>query len=400
MLSPGMSQRVWSSDRSVEEEEISLMAMLETAFAMGCAYGIYRSSGSLTFFAMSAAVAPLLLLTTPQSAELTIRLAEIPVAPIRRVGDRLAAYGRRGSSLDALWIVLLLVGAVVAIIAGKVAATLITAVRHPVLSLSAIGPNWRRVVLYTDIRVMPELLPAEETIPANSPLRPFRVKNAVSMAGVSLLQSFAALKEQHPILRVMPFMFLPFFLLFFAIVILPALAYRWTLKSTALIWSPLLWVFIPTRNRGDLRLYLSRVRNRSVYKFTRAYSALVIAAIVVKLFTYYQVADILSTMDRQLQGRVLMSSLIGPDFLPPWQLAALINATLAWLLFFAVDFLLQDIDEGAGTPSNFWLNALMIITLIRNILGVYTSACAAYLIATAVDSSLFPPLGNRLFPWS
>jgi hypothetical protein len=66
-----------------------------------------------------------------------------------------------------------------------------------------------------------------------------------------------------------------------------SLIYRWSLKSTALIWSPLLWVVISARGTGIAKIDLSYVRDWQFYAIMRYYSLFVITLFAAKMWLFF-----------------------------------------------------------------------------------------------------------------
>jgi hypothetical protein len=71
------AMRWTSTHESVEREEVSALALAETAVALGVSYAIYAYTDSLRHVAVAAAVAPFLLLRTRESTERGLRFADI-----------------------------------------------------------------------------------------------------------------------------------------------------------------------------------------------------------------------------------------------------------------------------------------------------------------------------------
>jgi hypothetical protein len=66
-------------------------------------------------------------------------------------------------------------------------------------------------------------------------------------------------------------------------IIIPALVYRWSIKMTALIWSPLVWAFRPLAQNENIMVFARKVVDLSIYKVGRIYSGIVVVASIFKV---------------------------------------------------------------------------------------------------------------------
>lgn len=159
----------WSSHESIQEERISVLAVLETFLAIGLAIGIYFYSGSLVHIAASAALAPFLLLRTTKSTKQGIEIASNTMnwiwdtagPPLNSIEKPYTnPYIRRPLfALSAISLGFLFFAEIVIVIALKIAIAVHNFLMHPLGSLGAIPRNWRRVVLCTDTATAPEIIP-------------------------------------------------------------------------------------------------------------------------------------------------------------------------------------------------------------------------------------------------
>jgi hypothetical protein len=73
----------WISDRqSVESEQVSMLAIFETAVAVGISITIIIYTKSVTHIAIGAAIAPFLLIRTCNSAELSMKITRWISTPL------------------------------------------------------------------------------------------------------------------------------------------------------------------------------------------------------------------------------------------------------------------------------------------------------------------------------
>jgi hypothetical protein len=238
--------RLVSTRESIRAEEVSGLAITETAIASLISLLVAYRFHSLGFILLSAGLAPLLLLRTDASAGTGLLYASKgarvvigrPLAILRYFSRK--SDERRTLSLSILLLLSMslytLVFAliitplfVVAITFVKIFVTVLFLVRHPFASIGAIPENWRKVVLCTDSFTIPEILPRIEEVEYEY-LYAFRLstlfKSLKSAPGISIFL--------FPLLLSVLFV---------------SSAYRFSLKSTSIIWSPLAWAFHPIQRR-------------------------------------------------------------------------------------------------------------------------------------------------------
>lgn len=156
--------------------------------------------------------------------------------------------------------------------------------------------NWRRITLCTDLVYLPEVLPDVELEEVGAGLEFFTFKRFFKKA----LEDLKAMPEatlfnvKTPGKLALKDAIAATFALssFFAYIIslmpalafwyLPAMAYRWSLKSTALIWSPLLWIISPATNALASRL--REICRAALYRVMRLYSFVIIVLFSTKLY--------------------------------------------------------------------------------------------------------------------
>jgi hypothetical protein len=128
-------------------------------------------------------------------------------------------------------------------VAARISACVLTLISYPRETLLAIPKNWVRIALATDHRHPPELLPEAETS-ADAPA-------SVQCLKYAELRSQIIAQSTSPVLQK--------FTLF--ALYAPAILYRLLVKSSSLIYFPLIWVSdVPLTAKGILTFPLERVR--------------------------------------------------------------------------------------------------------------------------------------------
>jgi hypothetical protein len=128
--------RILSTEQSVAKNEPTIMAIAETLLAVAISVGIAIQYQTLVHVALSACIAPLLLMRSPDSVALGVRW-------FNRIKPKKPA--NKNNLLSVGWQYLRILVSSVAI---KIAAT----VGHPIKGIQNIPTNWLRVVFCTDLR--------------------------------------------------------------------------------------------------------------------------------------------------------------------------------------------------------------------------------------------------------
>lgn len=295
-----------------------------------------------------------------------------------------------------LFLVVLPVG----VLAIRTASILVVVILQPVNSLRALPANWYRVVFAMDSAHPPELVPGLETHPSRAEwefLRNWRFSAFWSDLPGNFRRDPWSLWLAGPIL-----------VLFGVLLYAPAILYRFSLKSTSLIYLPFLWVIRDSLSEEfTLRQRLQGLKESEAERLKRWYSGFVIIFLtvlpLVLFFTLYpRLLDLLGWLDPSTHPRIarLMTIFV---FATPyrievegWHVARVVNAALTLVLFYYADSTLRRLSfgkpEGAATALNAGL-------LIRGLLTLYVIGCTLYILVTSVDWQLLPGFDFRWFPW-
>jgi hypothetical protein len=248
--------------------------------------------------------------------------------------------------------------------------------KTPFQSIKAIPSNWWRNIACIDITHMPEPLPGIET--ATSLLDSSKLEDAKflhpSMAFKLILESGAT---EDWLIKLLRWTIASLFTLF---VVLPAWLYRWSLKGTFLLYSPLVWV--AHRSFADNPWdRLRDIRELAFHRLVRGYSVLVLFLLFARV-----ALDVLypswSALWTKLPSAALLDVALAPHSLPVWQLAMSINAVMAWVLYFFADWALARHRRGRP-PNNLIVDdGIRAVWLIRTTLSVYVISNGLYAAAT------------------
>lgn len=157
--------RLRSTVNSSEAGEVTALALVETLFAIAIAVYTAAALGSVAWLTVSVCLAPLLLLRTDESSEISLRLFNRYYLWIE----------------DHVHISLLFIAAALGAFGVRVFAVVLTLIRHPAASFAAIPRNWARVSLCLDAFTPPELVPGYERGGIEPDLKPLGLLASVRL---------------------------------------------------------------------------------------------------------------------------------------------------------------------------------------------------------------------------
>jgi hypothetical protein len=266
---------------------------------------------------------------------------------------------------------------------AKVYCTFVNLLIHPFEALGSIPSNWRRVVLCTDSATVPELIPGIEQ---------YRTTNTL-MEGAKFSVNFKLYKAGF-ISNALDIYWHAKYLT----IMIPAVTYRLSLKSTALVWSPLIWVVRPVTAQRDAFSSMRYLLKRGLSALSRGYSAVIMALFAGKIYLFFNFFQ-LSAKASEFPGWNLFSKYIVPERIAFWQVAAFINAMLTWLLYLVADHFWHEHTEGSEIPESTLAQVFTSVFMFRNILSVYTAICTLYITALAASQAQWPAFKFEFAPW-
>jgi len=232
--------------------------------------------------------------------------------------------------------------------------------------LHVIPLNWYRIVLATDMRHPPELLPGIESPKYQVLIDKFPSLRFSGWMGLTTQFSVFA-----KIIRIIMGIFL----------FLPALLYRWSLKSSALFYLPFLWIIGTSVQRQHLQLHLDE--QLTLWKESAlAMIGLIYAFIVVIFFTAVPLFFRIKLQHLALPQNELID-LIVPFFMTfeweAWHVARLLAALITIGTWFYVDKILiqrRFRQEVGDTEAQVIFHLLRV----RQLLSLFTLGCGFYVI--------------------
>jgi len=345
-----------STPESVASGEITLLAIVETLFAITLSLLLLNALDTAAHIVIGALIAPLLFLKTDASTGRAFNMFDSCFPHLTQLAslvDRLYQLfpDKKAAALHAftfsfVWLPLWsLVAAVV-----KVIATTTTLILSPRETILAIPANWHRVALATDFRHPPELLPGvESTDDAPAGVQCVRYqelhRQITAGAGGSLFKKLSVL-----------------------VIYAPTVLYRVFLKSTSLIYFPLIWVSdVPMTAKGILTLPLERVR--------RWYAVVVLLIMLSPLFISFPVIDTLATP----RDRAIFTYVMPVDKTDWWHITRVVAVGVTIGLYFYARKLAENASEA---PPDNERRIIRGANRLRAVCGVFTMACFLLIVLT------------------
>ena len=362
----------WVSNKeSVRKGEPSVLAIAETLIAMGLTLWIAVHFGTVKHVVIGACIAPFLLLRTDESATFGIRVSEWAFDRCDELPDKVA------------W--LLFLPLLLMFMPIRVLATIVSVIRSPTAVARAIPGNWRRITVATDSCCSPQILPLPDDPAAIGQLLvDVDSYDLYHLVGRSVLTDSGWMWKRSVGLAVI------------AIPGLPAMLYRWSLKSTAIIWFPLLWALQPIGPSNEpLKVRLRLFEKSDLFRIVLVVSAAALLLFVIKLILYNVLAQASKTWDVSIGDRTLtvLDESLGVGW---WQLVTALNSAIAIGLWLYVRSWLRHEEAGVACRETVVESLLAWGLFVRRLLTSYTIPCLLYWWVAVLRNWEFPPLGDKL----
>lgn len=386
-------QRI-STPETIARGELTVFALFETILAVSLSLSLAFYFGTLFHIAIGACIAPLLLLRSPASIR-TGGLWFQKGLPQKQQKDDLFLQ---------MWIYL-------RVLAWASFVRVFATLRHPIEGMRSLPDNWKRVVLCTDIGSPIELIPGagsvEDILKRLSYDEDFQGWKQLSfgtalaglMAGclvwIGTLTSYAIPRYALYFLAAsFGFAALHFALGLLCYVI--AYLYRFSLKSTAILWLPLLYVVRTTFDESlSVLARLEDVRESAVWKLIRFTAWCILLLLAVKVLLLPNVIEWWIS----LPWAPILNVYAMPNIIHPWHIATGFNAVMALLGYYLfLDRAPRFITNGAWSESSV-ANGIRAFTFFRGIVSLYSIVVGIYLTIAAARVMAWPSWSTDIFPW-
>lgn len=204
-----------------------------------------------------------------------------------------------------------------------------TTLRFVAVGITQFPDNWLRTIYIIDFLHLPEIVPGINNIASD-----FRIETITKTAH----------KQENAFFRMTIFLFL-------LILIIPALLYRWSLKSTCWLYLPVVYLFWPRRTTAAEDEWLLDDLNAS--RTEAASRVLAVAAIISTAWFTFNLQAVLAAHLALPKAPAVLLALWAFDLhsLAPWQGLTLASAAVTIFLF----FFSEKAREAYRRDISYWL---------------------------------------------
>lgn len=397
--------RNFSTPESADRGEISLLAIIETVLSIIITIGIAIKYETLLHIFIGSLIAPFLLFRTDYSTKLgfsmfsTIHIEYEILEKLLSVEVVQPTDSDMKFLLSSLYfftvevpinliLIFIMLGSTVII---RPLAALVGLFRHPIISFRAVPKNWKRIAGSVDLKYPPEPLPGLETYSTN--FEEFRFGNMIGVLTRFFRSPFtfgSVLANGLLFLTVAPIL-----ILFY----IPTLIYRFSLKSTTILYLPLIWLTHISFSEGNTLIQkLEDIKESPAESHKRIYAYFIIIFLtILPLFIFSSLAELIIWAKQNIHTNAdLMRIYIPFNKIELWHIARSLNAVLTVILYYLSYSILRDIESGKSLPGNATDILFRGAFFVRGLFALYTLICGIYIVSQSVS---LPAVGSDIFPW-
>lgn len=403
----GRPMRLYSTSESVKAGESSALAIAETMIAMAISISIGVYFDFWWHVLIGSLIAPVMLMRTSQSDDYCWTILKYTnkhvLAPFRNI-----MIVERQNKFYKNYISILFVSSyffyeIISYQFVRFASFILMLFRSPIDGLRSLPGNWWKQCMCLDLAVSPTFLPEPDDSEASIdnemllPNKAYRVYRILfddrKSRSITLIAFLGVIIDT-------------------AIVFFPAFAYRWSIKSTAIVWLPFLWAQRVMKNADQtweqfFRIYVDIWKPQLI----ALYSTVLLVLFIIKYLLMGFRIHIAMTKENFIQvlaangfeigpGSLteLLIALIRPGAIPLWQIAATINSILSILLWWKIREWLAHYkhnDPPADSTVNCWMSTLKYV---QRLLTSYSIVCNFILFWHIAKKLPVPEVGSALFP--
>jgi hypothetical protein len=272
-----------------------------------------------------------------------------------------------------------------------VTATAWASITHPLTAFKAIPENWARITLATDFCTPLEIVPGHP-ISGQASLQPQEPYFLDQPSGHTPATGTA--------------LFIPALLLPFVVIrsltytlAIPAILYRWSLKATSIVYSPLVFLAHSTFHEGtDFRTELKIICRGDFHRILAAYSGASILLFILKFILMQKLEDFVTWWQSHPLSRFLALYVV-PEEIPIWHMVHLFNSLLVVIFMIVARRALLRIELGLPLSQTRTKRLLGLINGIHWPLAIYPIVCMVYITVQAAKGWHWPHLGTKWLPW-
>lgn len=421
--------RFISTEESVKRGEPSVLAILETLFAVGLSCWIAVSFQMWWHLLIACIVAPLALLTTPLIGNLSWSFTSkinkfLEEHSLVTVLLFVFAIGFSCSfvifhdsmALGILSYVILAFSFFTGLfqgLVGRLSATLYGIITQPLETLAELPSNWWKQIACTDIMQPSRLIAKFDG--TKDDLRLLKNKSnawMIYMDSWSPVQFAVNSIEEHKMeSKAFKVMIVFSILILLVPVLIVSLALRYSLKSTCIVWLPLVWAIKPIVPHGEpLRANLRVMAMGDTYRIVKFLSYSVLIFAMMKGVFWILMHDLALKVDAW-SGQV--ENWLGPRFailgdfcaifvrpgeIPIWQIASTINAILAIGTYYVVRHWYLRMESGLPVDEVGAERKLSTVYFVRRLLTSYAIICNGIMLYHLAAKLPLPAISSKMFP--
>ena len=422
---------VWvCTPESTDNEVVSILACVDTLIVCGLSLWIAFQYDIWLHIGIGALIAPLLLLRTPYSTEKGInwldQILTKVIDIVEELEGKLTSSNRSKFTQSTLKIIsnILLMSTYLVLfviigllsISTRIFATITGLLKHPIITITNIPTNWKRVALYTDFLHPLEIIPGLEAKIAAWKRYKYDFSyhpEIIPVFEVKTLDQFLfseyfdrivweKLKRGNIIDRTISLSAL-FSILF---VYVPVLIYRWSLKSTSVVYVPLIYLsqlsYKPNAPKQRAKQILKQ-KFQLVWAIGGAIICLTLLPILLATFTNW-------LANYTIEGswtRAIINFFTFVPVMERWNVVRLACAIITVLMFvIAKKFIdaTQSSSNHNSPVSTFIIDltdfSLRTLNLIRGIGVLYIITCTLIIFWSKIRDIdwILPTIGQDWFP--
>jgi hypothetical protein len=349
--------RFHSTHESVQNGEITQLAIIECFVAVAIYIGIGVHFKTFRHLAVAVALAPLTLLRTDASVRWGLKTWGQAMHLVDRLFDR---------PWWALWAVI--PGSFILFFAGaaiRLSATVYWVFRRPLDTLGEMPQNWLRQSFCTDLFYPPEVVPLEAVY--SDPTTTLTFKEGIEAVQDADLKKIQDVTGAIALSMVLVILYL-----------LP-LFYRVSFKATSVAYSPFVWVAHATlRALEPIKLRLERITKGELEKTRRWVSGLVALALVTKI------ALVRGWIDVSAAPAWLPRGLLESHAWPWWLVTLSMDALITFCLLWYADAALARLESKGAWREDLITKTVSSVAFLRASLGIITMSHFFYVALTTV----------------
>jgi len=227
-------------------------------------------------------------------------------------------------------------------------------------SIKAIPKNWKKIVFEVDIFYPPELLPEIESS---------NLENLSSFKSTNLL---LILEPDFPTSK----LYKLFIILNYLLLLLPSIIYRYSLKATALIYIPIVWL-IPTKGIS-LKVIMKENTKTLLSKIMFLYSLFVVVFLtIIPLYLHINSIEILNYLPGIINEKIYEIFFVINFNL--WHITRFFASVLTIIIFICFEKILLNLEEDNNYKYEKKSNFCILLDKIRKGFAFFTLICTLYL---------------------